>query len=242
MDLNADIGEGCGDDEGILACVSSASIACGAHAGDETSMRSALRLCARHGVAAGAHPSYPDRAHFGRRPMALSPSEAAEALRLQLASLARLAQEEGVALRHVKPHGALYNQAAEDAGLARALAEAIRAFDPGLAVMGLAGGALVAAARHLGLRAIDEGFADRGYDAQARLLPRGQPGALLDPVAAESQLLDLVQRAGVRAADGRWLALRVDSVCLHGDSPGALELARRLRAALGRHGIALAAA
>lgn len=242
IDLNADIGEGCGDDEGILACVSSASIACGGHAGDEASMRAALRHCRREGVSAGAHPAYPDREHFGRRPLAMSPAEAAACLHDQLQGLRRLALEEGVILRHVKPHGALYNQAADDVALAEALAQAVRAVDPRLAVMGLAGGALLDAARRAGLRPIAEGFADRGYDAQARLLARDQPGALLDAAQAERQLLDLVQRGGVRAAGGLWLPLRVDSVCLHGDSPGALALARQLRGALRREGQGLAAA
>lgn len=241
IDLNADIGEGCGDDEGILACVSSASIACGGHAGDEASMRAALRQCARHGVAAGAHPSYPDREHFGRRPVDLSPAQAAASLAEQLQALQALAFDEGVPLRHVKPHGALYNRAADDAELAAALAQAVRDADPRLALMGLAGGALLDAGRAAGLRVIAEGFADRGYDAAARLLPRGGAGALLGEAQAEAQLLGLVQQGGLRANDGRWLPLRVDSICLHGDSPGALQLARRLRAALAREGIKLAA-
>lgn len=241
IDLNADIGEGCGDDEGILTCVSSASIACGGHAGDEASMRAALRLCARLGVAAGAHPSYPDREHFGRRELGLSPVEAAQQLSEQLQALRLLAREEGVSLRHVKPHGALYNRAADDEALATALAQAVREADAQLALMGLAGGALLAAGRAAGLAVIAEGFADRGYGADARLLARGQAGALLAGGEAEIQLLSLVQQGGLRAADGAWLALHVDSVCLHGDSPGALQLARRLHAALRREGIALAA-
>lgn len=239
IDLNADIGEGCGDDEGILTCVSSASIACGGHAGDEASMRAALRLCARLGVAAGAHPSYPDREHFGRRELGLSPAQAAASMRAQLQALLQLAAEEGVRLRHVKPHGALYNRAADDPELAAALAQAVRDVDPGLAVMGLAGGALLDAARACGLVAIAEGFADRGYGPGARLLSRGQPGALLDGAQAESQLLSLVMQGGLRDARGAWQVLRVDSVCLHGDSPGALQLAQRLREALRREGIAL---
>lgn len=241
IDLNADIGEGCGDDEGILACVSSASIACGGHAGDEASMRAALRLCARYGVAAGAHPSYPDREHFGRRVLDIGAAQAAASLLEQLQTLQRLAAEEGVALRHLKPHGALYNRAADDAALAAALAQALRDAAPQLALMGLAGGALLDAGRAAGLRVIAEGFADRGYGADARLLPRGQAGALLGEEQAEAQLLSLVQQGGLRAADGSWLLLSVGSVCLHGDSPGALALARRLHAALRREGVALGA-
>lgn len=239
IDLNADIGEGCGDDEAILACVSSASIACGGHAGDAASMRAALRLCGRLGVAAGAHPSYPDRERFGRRELGLSPAQAAASMVEQLQTLRALAAEEGVALRHLKPHGALYNRAADDAAMANALAQALRNTAPELALMGLAGGALIEAGRAAGLRVIAEGFADRGYGPDARLLPRDQAAALLDEEQAEAQALDLVQAGGLRAADGSWLPLQVDSICLHGDSPGALQLARRLRAALRREGIAL---
>lgn len=241
IDLNADIGEGCGDDEAILACVSSASIACGGHAGDAASMRAALRQCRRLGVAAGAHPSYADREHFGRRELAISPEQAAAGLTEQLRRLQGLALDEGVALRHVKPHGALYNRAADDRPLAQALAAAVRDADPGLAVMGLAGGALLEAARALGLRVIAEGFADRGYGTDARLLPRGQAGALLGPAEAEAQLLDLLLRGGLRAAGGAWLELAVDSICLHGDGPDAAQLAGRLRMALDREGVRLGA-
>jgi UPF0271 protein len=236
IDLNADIGEGCGDDAALLACVSSASIACGGHAGDETSMRAALRQCLALGVAAGAHPSYPDREHFGRRALDLSPQQVLETVLAQTRSLQALAEQEGLRLRHLKPHGALYNRAADDALLAEALASAAQL--TGLALMGLAGSELVAAGRRLGLTVIEEAFADRGYAADARLLPRGQPGALLQsPEQAQAQLLDLVLRGGLHAADGRWLRLRADSVCLHGDTPGALAMARALRAGLAQAGV-----
>jgi len=243
IDLNADIGEGCGDDAGIVECVSSASIACGAHAGDEASMRAALRLCRAAGVAAGAHPSHPDREHFGRRALACTPAQVHALVLEQTRRLQALAVEEGVALRHVKPHGALYSQAADDAALAEAIAAAVRDCDPGLALIGLAGSELSRAAQAAGLRAIHEAFADRGYDARARLLPRGQPGALhATPLLAEAQALDLVLRGDLRLADGAWLALRADSICLHGDTPGALAIARRLRAALQGAGVRLRAA
>lgn len=243
IDLNADIGEGCGDDAALLRCVSSASIACGGHAGDESSMRAALRQCLALGVAAGAHPSHVDREHFGRRALAVTPAQVHAAVLSQLQALQALAAEEGLRLRHLKPHGALYNQAADDALLADAIAAAVRDGDASLALMGLAGSELVAAGRRLGLRVIEEAFADRGYGPNARLLPRGQPGSLLQtPEQAQAQLLDLVLRGGLRAADGSWLGLRADSVCLHGDTPGALAMAKALRAGLAQAGVAVRAA
>jgi len=222
IDLNADIGEGCGDDDALLQCVSSASIACGGHAGDAQSMRAALRACRRLGVAAGAHPGYADREHFGRRALSLPPELLQRQLREQLEALARIAREEGVPLCHVKPHGALYNQAAQDEALAAQLVQLVQAVDPGLALMGLAGSALPRAARRAGLRAIDEGFADRGYSPEGLLLPRDQAGAFVDdPQRAARQVLRLLD--GDPAAS---------SFCIHGDRPGAAGFARELRAAL----------
>lgn len=222
IDLNADIGEGCGDDDALLQCVSSASIACGGHAGDAQSMRAALRACRRLGVAAGAHPGYADREHFGRRALSLPPELLQRQLREQLEALARIAREEGVPLCHVKPHGALYNQAAQDEALAAQLVQLVQSVDPGLALMGLAGSALPRAARRAGLRAIDEGFADRGYSPEGLLLPRDQAGAFVDdPQRAARQVLRLLD--GDPAAS---------SFCIHGDRPGAAGFARELRAAL----------
>jgi UPF0271 protein len=220
LELNADIGEGMDDDAALLGLVDRASIACGGHAGDEASMRVALRRCAAAGVAAGAHPGHADRAHFGRRAWPLTPAQAAALVDAQLALLHRLAAEEGVSLQHVKPHGALYHQADADPALADAICAAVRAVDARLLMLGFAGGGLVQAARRAGLGALEEGFADRGYGADGRLLPRGQPGAVLDdPAAAVAQLRNLQARG-------------VQSVCVHGDSPGALAMARALRAAL----------
>ena len=222
IDLNADIGEGCGDDDALLQCVSSASIACGGHAGDAQSMRAALRACRRLGVAAGAHPGYADREHFGRRALDLPPVLLQRQLREQIEALDRIAREEGVVLRHVKPHGALYNQAAVDERLADVVVAAVQAAAPGLALMGLAGSALPRAARRAGLRAIDEGFADRGYSPEGLLLPRDQAGAFVeDPQRAARQVLRLL--------DGDPAAT---SFCIHGDRPGAADFARELRAAL----------
>ncbi len=222
IDLNADIGEGCGDDDALLQCVSSASIACGGHAGDAQSMRAALRACRRLGVAAGAHPGYADREHFGRRALDLPPVLLQRQLREQIEALDRIAREEGVVLRHVKPHGALYNQAAVDERLADVVVAAVQAAAPRLALMGLAGSALPRAARRAGLRAIDEGFADRGYSPEGLLLPRDQAGAFVDdPQRAARQVLRLL--------DGDSAAT---SFCIHGDRPGAADFARELRAAL----------
>ena len=222
IDLNADIGEGCGDDDALLQCVSSASIACGGHAGDAQSMRAALRACRRLGVAAGAHPGYADREHFGRRALDLPPVLLQRQLREQIEALDRIAREEGVVLRHVKPHGALYNQAAVDERLADVVVAAVQAAAPGLALMGLAGSAPPRAARRAGLRAIDEGFADRGYSPEGLLLPRDQAGAFVeDPQRAARQVLRLL--------DGDSAAT---SFCIHGDRPGAADFARELRAAL----------
>ena len=225
------------------AGLSSASIACGGHAGDEASMRAALRLCRQFGVAAGAHPSFRDREHFGRRALELPAQQVFDEVAEQLRCLQALAAEEGVCLRHVKPHGALYNQAAQDAEVADAIAKAVFACDPQLALMGLAGGELTAAAQRLGLRALDEVFADRAYCWDGSLAPRGQLGAVIDdPVKALAQALSWAQRGGVRTLEGVWLQRRADSICLHGDGAAALTLARALRAALDEAGIAVRAA
>ncbi|MFC3532143.1 5-oxoprolinase subunit PxpA [Vogesella facilis] len=240
IDLNADLGEGCGDDAAILACVSSANIACGGHAGDAHSMRAAVRAALALGVAIGAHPSFPDRANFGRSAMQRTPAQVQADVSAQLAALAAIVQQEGGRLRHVKPHGALYNQAARDAVLADAIAAAVRDFDPALKLMGLAGSELTAAARRHGLAAIEEVFADRGYLADGSLAPRGTPGAVIeDAASALAQTLQLVEHGSVQSLDGQRIALRADSVCLHGDGAHALAFARLLRQQLQARGIVI---
>lgn len=235
IDLNADLGEGAPDDAAILAFVSSANISCAWHAGDGATLRAALQACRRHGVAAGAHPSFPDRAHFGRNPMQRAPADVEADLIVQIAGLQALATCEGVRLRHVKPHGALYNQAARDPVLADAVARAVRAVDPTLALMGLAGGELLRAAERQGLRPLAEAFVDRAYRPDGHLLPRDQPGALIeDSARAIAQGLALVR--------GSVLPQHVDSLCLHGDGPHALALAAALRRALEAEGCVLRAA
>ncbi|MGO0999650.1 5-oxoprolinase subunit PxpA [Lysobacter sp. CA196] len=238
IDFNCDLGEGCGDDAAILPYVSSANIACGGHAGDEATMRETLRLCREHGVAAGAHPGYDDPEHFGRRPLPLSRDEIGMLMLNQLARLAAVAADEGVRLGHVKPHGALYNLAADDRIVAEAIVGAVAAFDPNLIVYGLSQSQLTEAAEAAGLRVAHEVFAERGYARNGRLLPRGQPGAVIESLdAAIAQVHGLVVRGEVATADGGSIALRADTLCLHGDRSDAPAFARAVRAALEADGI-----
>jgi UPF0271 protein len=226
LDLNADVGEGCGSDDALFAYVTSANIACGAHAGDERIMTETVRRAIRHGVAIGAHPSFPDREHFGRVEMQRSLADVYRDVQSQLDALVRIARREGARVGHVKPHGALYNMAARDMMLADAIARAVRDYDASLALVGLAGSASIRAARNAGVRAVEEVFADRGYANDGTLLPRGTPGALVeDAEQAAAQALEFVRRGFG------------ETICLHGDGPRALEFARRVRAALEEAGI-----
>jgi UPF0271 protein len=234
IELNADIGEGC-DDASLLPYLDRVSIACGGHAGDAASMAAALRLAAEHGVAAGAHPSYPDRAQFGRQALAASADDIAVWVTQQTEALAEQAARLGLRLAHVKPHGALYNVAAHDAGVAQAIARAVAAVDPGLLLIGLAGSQLIVAAQSAGLAVLQEGFADRRYQADGRLVSRETPGALLaDPDMAALQALAFARGEPVATLDGGCLRIRVDTLCLHGDTPGALKIAQAVHAALNR--------
>lgn len=238
IDFNCDLGEGCGDDAAIMPWITSANIACGAHAGDDTTMRDTLRLCRQHGVVAGAHPGYDDRAHFGRRDIELESHAIAALIRAQLEPIAAIAREEGVVLRHVKPHGALYNRSARDPAVAAAIATAVREFDPTLVLVGLSGSASTAAGDAAGLRVAHEVFAERGYGNDARLLPRGTPGAVLDTLdeaLAQARLLAL--HSQVRSDEGLLLSLRADTLCLHGDRDDAATFARALREGLTADGV-----
>lgn len=238
IDLNADVGEGCGDDAAILACVSSANVACGAHAGDDATMAATVRAALAAGVAVGAHPGYADREHFGRRELQLPTADVYRSVRQQIQRLAAIVHAQGGRLAHVKPHGALYNQAARDAALAACVLDAIVDTDATLAVVGLSGGVFNRLARQRGLHTVDEVFADRGYLADGRLAPRGSAGALIDDIdQALAQTLRLVREGRVRALDGSDVALAAGSVCLHGDGAHALDLARRLRALLQEQGM-----
>ena len=233
IDFNCDLGEGCGDDAAIVAHISSASIACGGHAGDDATMRATLRLCGLHGVAAGAHPGYADREQFGRREFALSADAITTLVGSQLARLAAIAAAEGVPLAHVKPHGALYNLAARDRTVADAIAAAVVGFDPSLILFGLSGSALPAAGTAAGLRVAHEVFAERGYAGDGQLLPRGAPGAVIESMeAAIAQARALATSGTVTSVDGHRLSLRADTLCLHGDRRDAAAFARALRQAL----------
>ena len=233
IDLNCDLGEGSPHDAELMPLITSANIACGAHAGDEPSMRQCIALAIRHGVAIGAHPGYADRDYFGRRELELSLPEVFQLVQDQVRLLQALATVQGASLSHVKPHGALYNQAARDPLLATAIAEAVRQLDPSLVVFGLAGSELPRAARAVGLKAADEVFADRTYRADGSLTPRNRPDALIeDSAAACAQVLRMIREGVVRTIDGTDFPLHADTVCLHGESAGAVAFARRLNEAL----------
>ncbi|RRZ93783.1 5-oxoprolinase subunit PxpA [Erwinia sp. 198] len=240
IDLNADLGEGCGNDRALLQLVSSANIACGFHAGDAQTMRQCVRWALEYGVAIGAHPGFPDRENFGRTRMAL-PAETVYAQTLyQIGALQAIARGEGGRVTHVKPHGMLYNQAAEDISLAEAIAQAVRAADPQLILVGLAGSESVRAAKSAGLTTREEVFADRGYQADGSLVPRSQPGALIESdEQAIAQTLAMVQRGEVRAVSGEWVSVNAETVCLHGDGAHALAFARQLREAFAARDIAV---
>ena len=241
IDLNADLGEGAGNDQALLQLVSSANIACGWHAGDAATMRQCVRWALAHGVAIGAHPSFPDRENFGRSAMQLPPDEIVAGMLYQIGALAAIARAEGGRLAHVKPHGMLYNQAAREPALAAALCEAVRLFDPSLRFFGLAGSGMIEVARRAGLTPVEEVFADRGYLPDGGLVPRGQPGALIeDEDAALAQTLSLVRERRVTAIDGSRVPVNAQSVCLHGDGAHALAFARRIRERLAAEGIAVA--
>ena len=247
IDLNCDMGESfgawtLGHDEAILPFVTSANVACGFHAGDPAVMKATVRAALRHGVAIGAHPGLPDLAGFGRREMAISAEEAFDMVVYQLGALAAVARAEGGRLHHLKPHGALYNMAATNAALAEAIAEAVYKVQPELTLYGLANSELTRAGEKLGLRTAHEVFADRTYQADGTLTPRRQPDALItDAGAAVAQVLRMVQAGSVRTQQGHDVAIRADTVCLHGDGAHALEFAQRLHTALTQAGVHLQA-
>jgi len=227
-----------GADEGLMAHLSSANIACGAHAGDATVMRRTVRLARDHGVTVGAHPGFPDLQGFGRREMTMDPRDLEDCIVAQIGALAGIARAEGVTLGHVKAHGALYNMAVRNRTLADAIARAIASFDRSLVMFGLPGSELLEAGRAAGLRVAAEGFADRSYEADGSLTPRSRPGAVIhDADAVVTRAVRMVRDGVVLTATGETLPLRIDTICVHGDTPGADELARRLRAGLAEAGI-----
>jgi UPF0271 protein len=248
IDLNADLGESfgawrMGDDAGVMPWITSANIACGFHAGDPVTMRATIGLCARHGVAIGAHPSLPDLQGFGRREMKIPPDEVHAQTLYQLGALHALAKAAGMQLHHVKPHGALYNMAARDRALADAIATAVRDFDPLLILVGLAGGALVDAGRDAGLTIQREGFCDRRYRADGSLTPRSEPGAVMEDMdAAVTQAVSIATRGEASTADGKTVRIEADTLCVHGDRANAAIFAQQLRRALEEAGLRVAAA
>ena len=242
IDLNADVGEGCGQDAALMPLISSANIACGIHAGDNDSMREAVALALEHGVAIGAHPSFPDREHFGRREMQLGARELHECIVAQIESLANVAVAAGAQLRHVKPHGALYNMAARDEAIAETVVAAIRSVDPALMMFGLAGSVMLTVSERLGLRAISEAFADRGYRHDGTLQPRNEPGSVIDlPAIVAGRALQMIREGSVTVADGSRVAIRAETICVHGDTPGAAGLAKKVRQLLRVAGVTVAA-
>ena len=235
LDLNCDLGEGAGHDATLMPLVTSANLAGGAHAGDEATMRAACRLATEHGVGIGAHPGFEDRADFGRREQPVTPEQAAMLVRTQVAALAAIA---GDKLRHVKLHGALYNQVSRDPRLAAAVAGELQRFRPDLILFALAGSELLRAARARQLRVAGEVFADRTYQADGSLTPRARPDALIrQEELAVAQVRRMIFEGVVQATDGTMVPVEADTVCLHGDGPDPVAFARHLRAELGRSGV-----
>ncbi|HEY9097846.1 MAG TPA: 5-oxoprolinase subunit PxpA [Thiobacillus sp.] len=234
IELNADIGEGY-DDASLMPYLARVSIACGGHAGDVDSMAAALRLAGEYGLAIGAHPSYPDRPNFGRLALAATTTDIMGWVTQQIEVLAEQAARQGLRLAHVKPHGALYNTAAVDPEVAQAVARAVAACDPTLLLVGLSGACLIEAGRAAGLGVLNEAFADRHYHANGQLVSRETAGAVLtDPVAAASRARSLAMGAGVTTLEGGTLQLVADTLCLHSDTPNALNIAQAVHAALNR--------
>ncbi|MDW6093284.1 5-oxoprolinase subunit PxpA [Vibrio rhizosphaerae] len=238
VDLNCDMGESfgvysLGNDVALMDFVSSVNIACGFHAGDPGVMRETVRYALAKNLAIGAHPGLPDLAGFGRRMMAISPREAYDMVVYQIGALYGFVRAAGGRLHHVKPHGALYNMAAQDESLAAAIAQAVKDVDPTLVLYGLSGSALIRAGETEGLRVAHEVFADRTYQPDGTLTPRDQPDALIHhDDAALNQVLDMVCQRQVRATDGQWVNIQADTICIHGDGAHALEFAAKIRQTL----------
>jgi UPF0271 protein len=240
IDLNCDVGEGSGalesgTDERIMPYITSANIACGFHASDPIRMKTTVELAVRHGVAIGAHPSYPDPAGFGRRAMERSADEIAADVTYQIGALWAFCKSAGVRLHHVKPHGALYNQAADSLSVAAAIAHAMKRVDAELILVCLSNSAMVKAAQQAGIPYVEEAFADRAYTAEGRLVPRDQPQAVLhDAESIAQRALRMVTHKSVIASDGTEVPLNFDTLCVHGDTAGALEIVKAIRRTLER--------
>jgi len=246
IDLNADLGEGFGryrldSDLELLGLVSSANVACGFHAGDPVVMRETVSRAAARRVAIGAHPSYPDRVGFGRRELGASPAEVESDVVYQIGALSAFCVGHGTRLRYVKPHGALYNRAAKDPGIARAIARAMRSVDPELMLLGLDGSVMLAEAQAEGVDVAREAFVDRAYLADGHLVPRGQSGAVLDDVGLiVERAIRMVTERFLIAIDGTRRIVRPDSLCVHGDGPHAVAIVSALRERLEAIGVEIA--
>ena len=246
IDLNCDMGESFGPwsmgaDEQVLPHITSANVACGAHAGDPSVMRRTVRMARAAAVRVGAHPGFADLQGFGRREMKVDPVELEDSLIAQIGALAAIAHAEGAPIQHVKAHGALYNMAAREPALAGAIARAIASCDRPLIMFGLPNSPMIEAGRAAGLKVAAEGFADRAYEEDGSLTPRSRPGAVIhDPEAVVVRAVRMVRDGIVLTPGGREVALRVDTICVHGDTPGAPELARRIREALKAAGATVA--
>ena len=233
IDINCDLGEGCGNDAELMPLISSANIACGFHAGDEDTMRRTVELAISNGVAIGAHPGYPDRENFGRTEMSLSETEVFEIVAEQIHTLKRICETQGAALHHVKPHGALYNQAAKNAELSAAIARAVAETDVDLILYGLSGSYLISEAENIGLRTASEVFADRTYQNDGTLTPRSQSDALItDNDTSVAQVLQMIEQQSVTSTSGEPVPLRAETICIHGDGEHAVSFASRIRTAL----------
>jgi UPF0271 protein len=247
IDLNADVGEGLGpwrlgDDERLIPLVSSVNVACGAHAGDPLTIERAIRLALDHDVAVGAHPGYPDLIGFGRRDLDMSRDELLASIVYQVGAVAGIARSLGAELRHVKPHGALYNRSVHDPAVAETIAAAVRRSAPEVVLVGLAGSLLLEAGSAAGMQVAAEAFADRAYEADGSLRSRRLEGAILaTPPAAARQAMAIVRNGRVMAHDGTRVAVQADTICVHGDTPGAASYAGAIRAAFEAAGVTVAA-
>ena len=247
IDINSDVGESfgaytIGHDAGLMKSITSANIAAGFHGGDPSVLRDTIRQAKTHGVAVGAHPGFPDLVGFGRRELNVTPKEAEDFVLYQVAAVAGVAAAEGVAMQHVKPHGALFNMAVRNAELSAAIARAVAAIDRSLILFGLPGSEILTAGRAAGLRVASEVFADRAYEPDGSLASRRKPGSVIhDPEAVVARAVRMVRDRTVVATDGSVVQLAADTMCVHGDTPAADELAARLRAALQTAGVAVKA-
>ncbi len=240
IDLNCDMGEGCGSDAELMPYISSTNIACGNHAGDIDTMKRTVDLALEHGVAIGAHPGYADRENFGRTSMNLPIAEVHKLVTDQIADLNEIVVSCGGRLSHVKPHGALYNQAAGDTRLATAIAGAVRDFDDSLIFYGLANSLSISTAMSLGLKTANEVFADRTYQTDGSLTPRGEPNALIaDEATAVEQVLDMIKYGRIRSFGAIMIPIVADTVCIHGDGEHAVSFARAINSELRRNGVTI---